>query len=152
MTDHYAVLRVRPDAERDTIRRSFRALARECHPDFGGDAKQMQTILEAWSVLGRPDRRAAYDRDRGSSGTNDQAMGASTRASGRVGMPTTLDYGRYRGWTIEALADHDPDYLEWLRRSPGGRAWRTKIDAVLADRTARILVRPAPAKRRRLWR
>jgi hypothetical protein len=61
----------------------------------------------------------------------------------------TLSYGRYAGWTIEALAEHDPDYLEWLGRSPGGRAWQTRIDAVL---TGRIVVpAPAPQRPRRFW-
>jgi curved DNA-binding protein CbpA len=149
MRDLYAVLQVAPDADHDTIRSSFRVLARQSHPDFGGDARRMQAITEAWATLGRPDRRTDYDQRRTAEMTSQQD-GAATAT--QAGSPDTLDYGRYKGWTIEALARHDPDYLEWLRRSPGGRSWRTRIDAVLADRTARVLVTPPPARRRGIWR
>src|ERR1700754_539649 len=59
--NHYAVLKVTPSADRAEIRASFRALARRYHPDVGGDAERMQAIIEAWAVLGRPERRATYD-------------------------------------------------------------------------------------------
>jgi hypothetical protein len=60
-----------------------------------------------------------------------------------------VDYGRYAGWTISALAQHDPEYLEWLARSQGGRAWRGVIIAALAERTERLPVARAPVKKRR---
>ena len=43
-----------------------------------------------------------------------------------------LDFGRYAGWSLRQLAAHDPDYLEWLVRSPGGRQYRGQITALLA--------------------
>lgn len=146
------MLQVAPDAEPDAIRASFRALARHWHPDFGGDAHQMQTISEAWSILGRPDRRMAYDRDRASLRPNAHGATAASATQERAWAHATLDYGRYRGWTIEALADRDPDYLEWLRRTPAGRGWRSRIESALADRAARIPVPPAPTKRRGRFR
>jgi curved DNA-binding protein CbpA len=126
VTDLYAVLQMAPDAEHDAIRASFRALARRFHPDLGGDAGEMQTVNEAWSILGQPDRRLAYDRDRAS----------------------RLDHGRYQGWSIEALVEHDPDYVDWFRQTPAGRRWRGRIDRVLAERAARVPPRAAPTKRR----
>jgi curved DNA-binding protein CbpA len=153
----YDVLNVPPDADRAAIRASFRTLARRYHPDHGGDPLRMHAIIDAWAVLGRADRRAAYDRtislERGglrrrvSVASPDASMGTQVRD------PDTLDYGRYTGWTIEALADHDPDYLEWLRRSPGGRAWQKRIEVALADRAARMPVPPPSVRsRRRRWR
>ena len=43
----------------------------------------------------------------------------------------TLDFGRYAGWTIGQLARHDPNYLEWLRRTPIGRPFTADIERVL---------------------
>jgi hypothetical protein len=70
--------------------------------------------------------------------------------------PGVMDYGRYEGWSIDQLAHHDPDYLEWLRRTPAGRAWQARIDAALEAQRPRSAVgtaapRPRP-RRRGLWR
>jgi hypothetical protein len=47
---------------------------------------------------------------------------------------STLDFGRCAGWSLEALAREDPDYLEWLARAPGGRQYRTEIYTLMAAR------------------
>lgn len=173
MRDLYADLRVPPTANRQAIHASFRTLARHFHPDFGGDSERMQAINDAWGILSRPDRRAAYDEQRATERIARQVAAAAklqqatplanqSEAPGqgvapdrgvvpRPRDPNTLDYGRYEGWTIEALANHDPDYLEWLRRSPSGRGWRTRIDAALAARSTRTPVPQATARRRGLF-
>jgi curved DNA-binding protein CbpA len=53
----------------------------------------------------------------------------------RVG--SVLDFGRYAGWAVRALVDHDPDYLLWLARTPIGRPMRREIDERLAERGGR---------------
>jgi curved DNA-binding protein CbpA len=45
---------------------------------------------------------------------------------------TVLDFGRYKGWSIGQIATHDPDFLEWLQRSPSGRQYRAEIASFLA--------------------
>jgi hypothetical protein len=45
-----------------------------------------------------------------------------------------LDFGRYAGWSLRQVALRDPNYLEWLRRTPGGRQYQTEIVAVLTAR------------------
>lgn len=166
MPNHYVVLNVAPDADRAEIRAAFRTLARRYHPDMGGDAERMQSVIEAWSVLGRSDRRATYDRElsvmRGAPrrplenaasrrrAANDVRAGAATTVGGGRSRPAdVIDYGRYAGWTIDALAQHDPEYLEWLARSQGGRAWRGAIMGALAERAERLPVAAAPGKPRR---
>jgi hypothetical protein len=57
----YEVLGVAPTATPEEIRRAWQALARQHHPDHGGDAATMQTINEAWAVLGDARRKAAWD-------------------------------------------------------------------------------------------
>ncbi len=61
MTDYYEVLRVSKDASDDDIKRAYRKLARECHPDKGGDKEHFQRIQEAYEVLSDKDKRAEYD-------------------------------------------------------------------------------------------
>ena len=64
--DYYDVLGVRRDAEQSDIKKAFRTLARECHPDVNpGDPEceaQFKEAAEAYEVLSDPDTRAAYDR------------------------------------------------------------------------------------------
>jgi curved DNA-binding protein CbpA len=168
--DHYAVLNVPSDADRSEVRAAFRTMARRYHPDVGGDAERMQAIIEAWAVLGRTDRRASYDLDvsiqrgtprrplaaaasrRATASSPDPA--AATRGGDPPRAADRVDYGRYAGWTIPALAQHDPEYLEWLARSQGGRAWRGAIMTALAERAERLptALPPTKARRRRFGR
>ena len=61
MTDHYATLGVERDASAEDIRRAYRRLARDLHPDTGGDGARMSELNHAYDVLRDPDARAAYD-------------------------------------------------------------------------------------------
>ena len=53
---------------------------------------------------------------------------------GTGGGARLLDFGRYAGWSLRQVALRDPDYLEWLRRTPGGRHFQADISSVLAPR------------------
>ena len=171
MADHYEVLQVHPRAEPDVIRAAFRTLARKYHPDFGGDQRQMMAINDAWNVLSDRERRATYDasrlgirtrparparpvmaeEDRPEAPSGPIAAAAERRAEAR-GEPigrqsgTILDFGRYSGWSVGALAAHDPDYLLWLERTPYGRPLYAEIHGYL-DRHAPV--RAAVAERPR---
>jgi curved DNA-binding protein CbpA len=64
---------------------------------------------------------------------------AAEGAFGEAGPPprgiargTVLEFGRYKGWSIGQIATHDPDFLEWLQRSPSGRQHRAEIATYLA--------------------
>ncbi|MEX1172881.1 MAG: DnaJ domain-containing protein [Chloroflexota bacterium] len=64
--DPYKVLQVDTEAEDEVIAAAYRRLAMKYHPDTGGPESQarMSAINAAWEVLGDPDRRAAFDRER----------------------------------------------------------------------------------------
>ena len=61
--DYYEVLQVSQKADPDTIHRVFRMLAQRYHPDNRetGNEEAFKLALEAYEVLGNPERRAAYD-------------------------------------------------------------------------------------------
>ena len=64
MPDHYATLGVARTASQDEIKRAFRKLASQHHPDKGGDTARFQQIQAAYEVLSDPARRAEYDNPR----------------------------------------------------------------------------------------
>jgi DnaJ family protein A protein 2 len=61
MSDFYSRLGVSKDASPDEIRRAYRDLARQHHPDKGGDAEKFKSIQEAAEVLTDEARRQEYD-------------------------------------------------------------------------------------------
>jgi curved DNA-binding protein CbpA len=165
MNDLYEVLQVRHGAEPEVIRAAYRALARKYHPDFGGSPQRMASINEAWAVLGDETQRAAYDA-RPKTASTGPAQATTTAAASAAEPPpapartgglsgrrpadprdsgSVLDFGRYAGWTVGRLVDHDPDYLVWLARTPIGRRLTAEIETALTNReSAAAALRPAP--------
>lgn len=64
--DYYAILGVAKTASQEEIRKAFRKLARQYHPDVAKDKKtaevKFKEINEANEVLGDPEKRAKYDQ------------------------------------------------------------------------------------------
>lgn len=64
--DYYEVLGVARDASQEEIKRAFRVLARQWHPDANHDdpeaEERFREIAAAYEVLSDPDRRRRYDQ------------------------------------------------------------------------------------------
>ena len=62
MKDYYQILGVDRQASKDDIKKAFRKLASEFHPDkkTGNEAK-FKEVSEAYAVLGDEKKRAEYD-------------------------------------------------------------------------------------------
>lgn len=63
--NYYETLNVSQDASQDEIKRSYRKLVKQHHPDkTGGDDSQFKKISEAYEILGNPERRRQHDGQR----------------------------------------------------------------------------------------
>ena len=61
--DFYTTLGVPKSASQDEIKRAYRKLAHQHHPDKqGGDDKKFKEINEAYQVLSDPNKRSQYDQ------------------------------------------------------------------------------------------
>src|ERR1700749_2859197 len=64
--DYYEILGVSRDADDATIKKAFRRLARELHPDVNAhdpDAEEkFKEAAEAYEILSDEERRATFDR------------------------------------------------------------------------------------------
>lgn len=143
LADYYAVLGVAPDVSVGELRRAYRLLALQHHPDRAGEhgTARFQQISEAYAVLADATSRAAYDaifetaRVRREAGGH--ARAGTARADRTAGGAAGFEEGMYEG--------------------PGGRiGWRRKRGAAVAGRVlqrlcgalddliARAVVRPCP--------
>ena len=144
--DPYHVLQVTPDAEPEVIQAAYRALARKYHPDMGGSDLHNAKLNAAWETVSDRGGRARYDREQRAAKAEQTAQteshavherppaptGSPPRRSPRARPGTVLDFGRYAGLSLGDLAIDDPDYLEWLERTPIGHRLRPEIEALLA--------------------
>lgn len=142
----YEVLGVRSTATQEELRRAYRRLARQTHPDTGGTAAAFQAVQEAWELIGEPDDRARYDR--GETVVVDAVAGGYDGDGG--GFSATFHSTRSgRGATVKARSYGHPGgrarerYLTLLREWVGRG---TELD----DPYDPALVRSAPREIRGL--
>lgn len=152
---HYQILRLDPGVDDDVLTAVYRRwIERARLADLTDDrrAEVLRAFEQAYEVLHDPERRRRYDE--ALAGPSGRAaapieveppavipLGSTSREAApgpKVPAPAAsarvLDFGRYAGWSLRQVALRDRDYLEWLRRSPGGRHYRADIAAILTPR------------------
>jgi curved DNA-binding protein CbpA len=120
--NHYQVLGVAPTATQEQIRRAYRALAKQHHPDvnaYSDAAKWFSLIVAAYEVLSNPERRREHDR----------ALAA--RAAPRERSTSDLRQGHYAWVSVAApgssgrpdISEVDDLYETFFRprAAPGAR-------------------------------
>ncbi|MDD4990190.1 MAG: molecular chaperone DnaJ [Candidatus Pacebacteria bacterium] len=62
MSDYYAILGVNKNASNEDIKKAYRKLAHQYHPDKGGSAEKFKQINEAYQILSNKEKREQYDK------------------------------------------------------------------------------------------
>ena len=91
--DYFKVLGVERSADADTVKRAFRKLARQYHPDVNPDDQNAEArfkeVSEAYEVLSDPEKRRRYEQF----GQYWNQAGMPGGGSGPAGVD--VDFGRY---------------------------------------------------------
>lgn len=59
--NYYEILGIDKGASQEDIKKAFRELSKQHHPDHGGDEEKFKELNEAHSVLSDPEKRKDYD-------------------------------------------------------------------------------------------
>lgn len=62
--DYYKILNINRESSQDDIKKAFRKLSKQHHPDKGGDEKVFKEMSEAYDTLSDPQKRHKYDHQR----------------------------------------------------------------------------------------
>lgn len=111
MADFYTTLGVPKSASQDEIKKAYRKLAHQHHPDKqSGDEKKFKEINEAYQVLSDPNKRSQYDQF-GSvppSGFGSQGFGGPFGgAQGKQGGFDGFDFSQGFGPFSNAQGEHE---------------------------------------------
>jgi molecular chaperone DnaJ len=107
MRDYYEILGVARDADGETIKKSYRKLALQYHPDRNGGDKaaedRFKEATEAYEVLRDAEKRAAYDRYGHAGVKSGAGAGYGGGFSGNFGFEDALnifmrDFGGFGGF------------------------------------------------------
>jgi molecular chaperone DnaJ len=109
--DYYKILGVEKNATQDDIKKAYRKLAHQYHPDKGGDEQKFKEINEAYQILSNGEKRAQYDQ-----------FGSAFNANGFQGQPG-WDFSSAQGFDINDLGDIFGDMFGF-----GGFGGRKKKD------------------------
>lgn len=109
-TDYYAVLGVDARATTEIIKKAFKHLALQYHPDVykGEDAEEkMREILLAYQTLADPERRRSFDLSR-----SRHVMGSSVPMEDSVNGSPSAQRGQQRFYAFPALNDGLPAQID----------------------------------------
>jgi len=90
--DYYEVLGVGKNASPDEIKKAFRRLAVQYHPDRGGDEAKFREVNEAYEILKDEPKRKRYDQF-GHAGVGSSAASDSNPFTGFGAQDFSFDFG-----------------------------------------------------------
>lgn len=124
--NHYETLGVSENASAEEIKSAFKRLAKQHHPDMGGEQVKFQQISDAYTTLKDPNSRAHYDHTL----RNPQPQFQGNPFGQRSGNPFEFHFN-FGGGPDPMSAFHDQFFNQFgfaTRQQPRNRNLRVSID------------------------
>ncbi len=122
--DPYEILGVARDADADSIKKAYRRLARQLHPDVNPDPstqERFKEVTRAYEILSDPQKRASYDR-------GGDAFGAGFAGNGAGFSFTDIMDAFFGGGAAQGAGQRNP-----RTRQRRGQDVLIRIDVSLAQ-------------------
>ncbi|HVN26748.1 MAG TPA: molecular chaperone DnaJ [Candidatus Paceibacterota bacterium] len=132
MKDYYTILGIARTATEDEIKKAYRKLAHQYHPDkAGGDAGKFKEINEAYQVLSDKKKRANYDRF----GTAEPMSGGFPGGAQWGGFPEGFGFGfdPQNMGEMGDLGDIFDSFMEGLGVRPRRRTYEKGSDLEIQE-------------------
>jgi len=128
-----------------------RTSGEDARPTHRGDPQATryrppETVSRDWTS-GRSTHGGGFDESMRAA----DGLGAAGPPPGRP-SGSVLTFGRFNGWSLGEVAQHDIEYIEWLDRMPIGRTYREEIDNILRAAGRRQSAESDSTERRGLFR
>lgn len=130
--DYYQTLGVKPDTPIQDIKRAYRKLARQYHPDVSKESNaesRFKEINEAWQVLGDEEKRAQYDQIRmGGWQGGQQQQPHPEHAYQTSGFASNADFSEFFQSIFGGLGgDHDEHIVRQRHFKGRGQDFHVKL-------------------------
>lgn len=129
----YEILGVDKSASTEEIKKAYRKLALEHHPDRGGNQEKFKLLNEAYQVLSDPQKRAAYDQFGSQAFSNGDFRGSQNTGGEYSG------FGGFEGFDFSSsfsggLGDIFGDFFSQAFSTVQAEVEITPAQAVLGDK------------------
>ena len=101
MRDYYQILGVPREATQDDIKKAYRKLAHQYHPDKGGDGQKFKEVSEAYRVLSDAEKKQQYDQF----GRVFEGGGEQPGWDFGFGQDFSAEGGPASGWDFDSFGD-----------------------------------------------
>jgi curved DNA-binding protein len=147
--NYYDILGVNENASQDDIKKAYKKLAMQHHPDRGGDNKTFQEISQAYDTLSDPNKKSQYDAERNGYGNPFEGMGGFPNFGDMFGFhfgPGFASHGkikRNRDLGLRISISFKQSYLgtqtEARYQTPSGKTKTVVIDVPPGVQSGQVL-------------
>jgi len=113
MKDYYKILGLSPDCSQEDIKKAYRKLARNSHPDSCGkeDSSQFREVQEAYEAIGEQNKRNNYDSERQIELQQSQTIPTYSFRNRETGFDYSFSFENYFDQILNRFLNDDPFIL-----------------------------------------
>jgi len=133
MKDYYKILGLSADCSQEDIKKAYRKLARNSHPDSCGreDSTEFREVQEAYDAIGEKSKRNNYDRERRTQEQRTPNTPTYSFHTRETGFAYPFSFVNYFDQMLNQFLKADPFY-------PGAHDFNNQMELILTPEEARV--------------